>query len=172
MVAQTITSWSKPSLQSYVPSDWFSASSSLPEVDDGQLQSAIEKIKKQMNAIRVMRANLSLAKAVIATDRNVMAVESQLEMNAITAQKLNIKVDHERMKLAEDRSGYAQLTSIYAQQWQQRIAKKQASLNKDGSGNGQPLPSQRAAGFFTGDRLDMARFKAQEMRGYLKSVEV
>lgn len=174
MVSQTITSWSKPSLQSYIPTDWFRASSSLPAVSDSELEASLKKIKEQVNAIRVMRANLGLAKAVVATDKNLMAVEAQFELNGIHAQKFGIRADHERMKIEEDRSGYAQLTSIYAQQWQKRIAAKQAALNKDGNGSGQPLPAPQpaTAGFFTGDRLDMARFKAQEMRGYLKSVEV
>ena len=174
MVSQTITSWSKPSLQSYIPTDWFRASSSLPAVSDSELEASLKKIKEQVNAIRVLRANLGLAKAVIATDKNVMAVEAQLEANAIHAQKMNMKVDFERTKLEMDRGGYAQLGAIYGQQWQKRIAAKQAALNKDGKGSGQPQPQPQpaTAGFFQGDRLDMARFKAQEMRGYLKSVEV
>lgn len=180
MVAQTVTTWTKPNLSSYIPSDWFKPSSSIPRVTDSELEQSLEHIREQLNAIRVMRANLSLTKAIIGTDRNVMAVDAQIEQNGIFAAKLNARSDFERMKLEIDKGGYAAMAQLHGQQWQVRLAKKQEQIAKmaQGAGSGAQQPAEDNQREMLenllgqGDRLDPARAMAAKTRELLAAIDI
>lgn len=181
MVSPNITTWTKPQLSSYFPSDYTTDSSSLPSISEGELEQMLESIKGKIRSVRVIMANLALARSIVAADKGVMAVDAQIEKNQLYAAKMNASVDFERMKLEIDKGGYATMAQLHGQMWQVQIQKKQEAIDKARQqlGGGSPTsqlpqnPQNQAEAFFgNSPQLGAAKQKAQKLRKFLQTVDV
>lgn len=178
--------WNRPDISSYVPTDWFSASSSLPEKTDEEAEREIERIGKQANAVKILLANLALTKMLVRADAVVTDVDAAIAQNSLKLAAHQMKLGFEAQKLSIDQGMYGQLTQLHQQKANIRVAMTgvqiqamQAKLQQaqsqlsGGTGGGEGFQRQSFSALGAGrgsSVLERARDRAAQSRQFLEGI--